>query len=140
MQGASVPSLIFLGLLVLFALLPLALQLRNQANVDSPWFWAYWFGIFALVALFLASPKFQVRQAHIEREFQGRTRAAQNLRGDEPDVELSEPGRTEITLWPLFAGLTAVTIVSWLVYYLTRKRPEPPLAESPEEPKKAIPA
>jgi uncharacterized membrane protein YbhN (UPF0104 family) len=140
MQGASVPSLIFLGLLVLFALLPLALQLRQQANLDSPWFWAYWFGIFALVALFLAAPKFQVRQANIEREYQGRTRAAQNLQGEEPDVELSEPGRTEITLWPLFAGLTAITIVSWLVYYRTRPQAGPPQAGNPEEPTKATPA
>jgi uncharacterized membrane protein YbhN (UPF0104 family) len=140
MPDASVPSLIFLGLLVLFALLPLALQLRQQANVDSPWFWAYWFGIFALVALFLASPKFQARQAHIEREYQGRTRAAQNLQGDEPDVELSAPGRTEITLWPLFAGLSAITVVSWLVYYRTHRTPNSPRAGNPEEPKKATPA
>jgi uncharacterized membrane protein YbhN (UPF0104 family) len=122
MPGASVPSLIFVGALVLFALLPLVLQLRRQANVDSPWFWGYWFGIFALVALLLAWPKFQERQAHIEREFQGRTRAAQNLRGDEPDVELSAPGRTEITLWPLMAGLAAITVASWAVYYATRGR------------------
>ncbi|HZL89687.1 MAG TPA: hypothetical protein VFB96_15085 [Pirellulaceae bacterium] len=140
MADASVPSLIFLGLLVLFALLPLALQLRRQANVDSPWFWAYWFGIFGLIALLLASPKFQARQAHIEREFQGRTRATQNLQGAEPDVELSAPGRTEITLWPLFAGLSAITVVSWLVYYRTRQRPEPPAAEHPVEPTKATPA
>lgn len=140
MPDASVPSLIFLGLLVLFALLPLALQLRRQANLDSPWFWAYWFGIFALVALFLAAPKFQARQADIEREFQGRTRAAQNLQGDEPDVELSAPGRTEITLWPLFAGLTAITVLSWLVYYRTRGRAAPLDADESEEPTKATPA
>ena len=120
MPDASVPSLVFLGLLVLFALLPLALQLRQKSNLESPWFWAYWFGVFALLALFLAAPKFQVRQAHIEREYQGRTRAAQNLHGEEPDVELSAPGQTEITLGPLFAALTAITIVSWLVYYRTR--------------------
>jgi hypothetical protein len=121
MSGTSVPSLVFLGLLALFALLPLALQLRRQANVDSPWFWAYWFGVFALVALFLATPKFRERQAHIEREYQGRTRAAQNVQGQEPDVELSTPGRTEITLWPLYVGLAAITAVSWVVYFRTRQ-------------------
>ena len=122
MPGTSVPLLVFAGLLVLFALLPLALQVRRQANVDSPWFWAYWFGIFALVALFLAWPKYQQRQAHIEREYQGRMRAAQNLRGNEPDVELSQPGRTEISLWPLLAGLSALTLISWIVYFVTRPR------------------
>ena len=122
MPGSSVPPLVFAGLLALFALLPLALQLRQRINVDSPWFWGYWFGMFALVALFLSYPKFQERQSQIEREFQGRTRAAQNLRGQEPDVELSSPARTEITLWPLFAGLTAVTLVSWVVHWWTRPR------------------
>lgn len=117
MSGASVPAVVFLGLLALFALLPLALQLRRGANTDSPWFWGYWFGVFALVSLFLAAPKFRERQAHIEREYQGRTRAAQNLQGEEPDVELSAPGRTEITLWPLFAGLGAITVASWMVYF-----------------------
>lgn len=120
MIGTSVPSFVFAGLLVLFALLPLVLQVRRGANVDSPWFWAYWFGIFALVALFLAWPKYQQRQAQIEREFQGRTRATQNLRGEDPDIELSSPEKTEITLWPLFAGLAAITLVSWIVYLASR--------------------
>jgi uncharacterized membrane protein YbhN (UPF0104 family) len=122
MSGASVPSLVFLGLLALFALLPLGLQLRRKANTDSPWFWGYWFGVFALVALFLAAPKFRERQAHIEREYQGRTRAAQNLQGAEPNVELSTPGQTEITLWPLFAGLGAVTVASWVVYFFVARQ------------------
>ena len=116
MSGASVPSLVFLGLLAIFALLPLVLGLRSRSNTDSPWFWAYWFGVFALVALFLAGPKFRERQAQIEREFQGRTRAAQNLQGDEPDVEMSEAGQTEITLWPLFVGLGVITILSWILH------------------------
>ena len=126
MSGASVPSLVFLGLLALFALLPFALSLRNRTSADSPWFWAYWFGVFALVALFLAGPKFRERQAYIEREYQGRTRAAQNLQGDEPDVALSEAGSTEITLWPLFLGMGAITVVSWIVYLrLARARSAP---------------
>lgn len=129
MPDASVPWLVFSGLLVLFALLPLALQLRRRTAADSPWFWAYWFGIFSLVALFLASPKFRERQAHIEREYQGRTRAAQNLRGEEPDVALSTPGQTEITLWPLIAGLSAITVVSWLVYFRSRYVTQEPSAK-----------
>jgi hypothetical protein len=117
MSSASVPPLVFAGLLALFALLPLVLQLRRGAPVDSPWFWGYWFGIFALAALLLSYPKFQERQAQIEREYQGRTRAAQQQRGDEPDVEMSTPERTEITLWPLVAGMAALTVVSWIVHW-----------------------
>lgn len=117
MSSASVPPLVFAGLLALFALLPLVLQLRRGAPVDSPWFWGYWFGIFALVALLLSYPKFQERQAQIEREYQGRTRATQQQRGDEPDVEMSTPERTEIALWPLVAGMAALTLASWIVHW-----------------------
>lgn len=84
---------------------------------DSPWFWAYLFSTAALIALALIGPKFGRRQAHIEREFQGRQRAAENLSGREPTVGLSSTGQTLITLQPLFFGLAAITIVAWLVFW-----------------------
>ena len=86
---------------------------------DSPWFWAYLFGTAALVALALAGPKFNLRQAQIEREFQGRQRAAQDLNGQEPSVAMSAAGRTLITLRPLFVALAVITIVAWLVFWRT---------------------
>ena len=88
---------------------------------DSPWFWAYLFGTAALVALALAGPKFGPRQAQIEREYQGRTRAAQNLSGIEPDLEMSTAERTLITLRPLFLGLAGLTSVAWIVFWWTRR-------------------
>ena len=87
---------------------------------DSPWFWAYLFGTAALIALALAGPKFGSRQAQIEREFQGRQRAAQNLNGQQPDVEMSSVGRTLITLRPLFIGMAAITTVAWIVFWRSR--------------------
>lgn len=89
---------------------------------DSPWFWAYLFGTAALIALALAGPKFGPRQAQIEREYQGRTRAAQNLNGVEPNLEMSSAERTLITLRPLFLGLAALTSVAWIVFWWTRRR------------------
>jgi hypothetical protein len=85
----------------------------RPAITDSPWFWAYLFGVAALMALALAGPKFGPRQAQIEREYQGRTRAAQNLNGVEPDLEMSTAERTLVTLSPLFMILAAVTMVCW---------------------------
>jgi hypothetical protein len=87
---------------------------------DSPWFWAYLFGTAALIALALAGPKFSQRQTQIEREFQGRQRAAQNLNGQQPDVEMSSVGRTLITLRPLFLGLAAITTVAWIAFWRSR--------------------
>jgi hypothetical protein len=89
---------------------------------DSPWFWAYLFGTAALVALALAGPKFGPRQAQIEREYQGRTRAAQNLSGVEPNLTMSTAERTLITLRPLFITLAAATCIAWGIFWWTRRR------------------
>jgi hypothetical protein len=90
---------------------------------DSPWFWVYLFGTAALVALAIINPKFNSRQAQIEREYQGRTRAAQNLNGVEPNIEMSDPGRTIIGLRPLFIGLAVATVVGWIIFWCTQRQP-----------------
>ena len=94
----------------------------RQPITDSPWFWAYLFGTAALVALALASPKYSERQAQIEREYQGRSRAAQKLNGVAPNLKMSSAQRTIISLQPLFAVFAAVTAVAWLVFWLRRFR------------------
>jgi hypothetical protein len=87
---------------------------------DSPWFWAYLFGTAALLALALIGPKFSQRQAHIEREFQGRQRAAQQLGGQEPTVPMSSVDQTLITLRPLLFALAAITVIGWFIFWRTR--------------------
>jgi len=89
---------------------------ETRPITDSPWFWAYLFCTAALIALALIGPKYARRQAHIEREFQGRQRAAENLSGREPSVGLSSTGQTLITLQPLFLALAAITTVAWIVF------------------------
>jgi hypothetical protein len=106
---------------------------------DSPWFWAYLFGVAALVALALAGPKYGPRQAQIEREYQGRTRAAQNLSGATPDLALSTEERTLVSLRPLFFGLAGLTLAAWVVFWWTRSRrpstmPAVPSPESAPQP------
>ena len=92
---------------------------RPRPTTDSPWFWAYLFSTAALIGLALVGPKFSLRQTQIEREFQGRQRAAQNLNGQEPSVEMSATGRTLITLRPLFFALAAITMFAWFVFWRT---------------------
>jgi hypothetical protein len=89
---------------------------------DSPWFWAYLFSTAALIALALISPKFAQRQAHIEREFQGRQRAAESLNNREPSVAMSRASETLITLTPLFFALAAITMVAWIVFWRKHNR------------------
>ena len=103
---------------------------------DSPWFWVYLFGTAALIALALVAPKFGPRQAQIEREYQGRTRAAQNLNGVEPDLPMSSSERTLITLQPLFLALAGITSLGWIVFWWTRRAhrrpPSDNLLQNPE--------
>lgn len=89
----------------------------HPSLTDSPWFWAYVFGAAALVALFAANFKFGPRQAQIEREYQARTRAAQQLNGVEPSLELSTPQNTRITLGPLWIVLAIITVIGWFLFW-----------------------
>jgi hypothetical protein len=100
---------------------PAANSAPRPKLADSPWFWAYVFGAAALVALFVANAKFGPRQAQIEREFQARTRAAQQLNGQEPSLELSTPQQTLITLGPLWIVLAVVTIAGWFLFWQSRR-------------------
>jgi hypothetical protein len=96
------------------------MQPAPRPVTDSPWFWAYLFATAALVALALMGPKFSARQSQIEREFQGRQRAAQYLNRQEPSGPLSTGERTLITLRPLFLGLAAITVAAWIVFWKKR--------------------
>lgn len=94
----------------------------SRPITDSPWFWAYLFGTAALIALALAGSKYGPRQAQIEREFQGRQRAAQNVQGQEPDVSLSTAERTLVSLRPLFLALAAITAIAWIAFWRQHRR------------------
>jgi hypothetical protein len=92
-----------------------------SSMTDSPWFWAYLFGIGGLIALALAAPKFGYRQAQEERRMQGRERAAQQQAGIEPTGELSTATETQVNLQPLFLGLAALTSIAWFVFWFKRR-------------------
>jgi len=98
----------------------------RQPITDSPWFWAYLFATAALIALALMGPKYSARQAQIEREFQGRQRAAQTMQGQEPTGQLSTAEQTLITLRPLFIVSAAATVIVWIVFWRTHQLRQAP--------------
>ena len=81
---------------------------------DSAWYWLYLFCTAGLVALMLMGPKFTPRQAQIERKYQGRQRAVQQVSGQNPNTPLSSARDTSITLWPLYATLGVLLVLAWL--------------------------
>lgn len=95
---------------------------RPGSLSESPWFWAYVFGMGALIALALAAPKFGSRQAQEERRQQGRERAAQQQAGLDPTGDVSTADNTQVTLRPLFIGLAVITSVAWIIFWINRRR------------------
>jgi hypothetical protein len=102
---------------------------------DSPWFWVMIFALMAVGALAAIGGKYGRRQATIERQFQARTRVAQQhdtgnkLAGDartEPqDVprEFARPDDTLIPLWPLASLLILVAFFAGIMLVRGRDRP-----------------
>ncbi|HTN75130.1 MAG TPA: hypothetical protein VL096_07785 [Pirellulaceae bacterium] len=106
---------------------------------DSPWFWVYTFGTFALILLVLIGPKFDERRAQQERQFQGRSRALQQRLGEEPTVELSTPGRTLLSLRPLYVVLGLMIAAGWTILWWQRWRTRPAVANL-SEPSPPVPS
>lgn len=99
---------------------------RRKSITESPWYWACLFCTAALVALVLMGPKFEVRQAQIERQYQGRERALQQKAGEAPSTPMSTAGDTYISLKPLSVALAVLLAIAWPVLWWRhfRRRPE----------------
>lgn len=90
----------------------------RQSVLHSPWYWAYAFCAAALAGLVLIGPKFYQRQVLEERNFQGRTQVMQRAAGQAGDErQMSVPGRTMLTLWPLYLLLTAGFLGAWMMVW-----------------------
>ena len=102
---------------------------------DSPWFWVMLFSLMALGALAAIGGKYGRRQAVIERQYQARTRVAeQKVNANNPagDIRIDEqgtsrafatPGDTLIPLWPLAAVLILVALFAGVMLFRGRGRP-----------------
>ncbi len=90
---------------------------------DSPWFWAYLFAAAALVALFLAGPRYLDRQGQLERQFSARQTAGQVVSGRDGPVPPSTGDQLIITLRPLYAIAAVILVVGSLGLWYYRFRP-----------------
>src|SRR5687768_6655659 len=99
---------------------------------DSPWFWVMMFSLMALGALAAIGGKYGRRQAVIERQYQARTRVAEqqananapagDIRIDEQGTlrEFATPSDTLIPLWPLAAVLLLVALFAGVMLFRGR--------------------
>ncbi|MFP6673605.1 MAG: hypothetical protein VB878_00875 [Pirellulaceae bacterium] len=92
---------------------------------DSPWFWGYVFACGGLIALILMGPKYEARQGQLDRNNQGRIRAAQDKAQDgiaegsvaQSSERASVPSSPGISLRPLFVILwLVITVVFFRVF------------------------
>ncbi len=89
---------------------------------DSPWLWFAIFPSVGLVAILATGGKFGDRQAGIERQGQARTAVAGGALEIDEDAagektasgvpRYSEPGDTQVKLWPLAVTLAVISLGS----------------------------
>ncbi len=89
---------------------------------DSPWFWAYLFATAALVALYLASPRYVDRQPQLERQFSARQSGGQAVVGADGPVPPSTSERMILSLRPLYAMFGVLLACAWIGLWYQRFR------------------
>jgi hypothetical protein len=89
---------------------------------DSPWFWAYLFATGALVALWMAGPRYVDRQGQLERQFSARQASGQVVVGRDGPVPPTSDEHTIISLRPLYLVLAALLLVAWVGLWYQRFR------------------
>jgi len=112
-------------------------ETNQQSGItDSAWFWVLVFALMALVALFAMSGKYGRRQANIERNYQARTRVAEQVatennsgdpdRMDHLEVrrDFSTPDENLVPLWPLAVLLGLAAVVASAMLYRAHLRGE----------------
>jgi hypothetical protein len=112
------------------------MEARESSPVtDSPWFWVMMFSLMALGALVAIGGKYGRRQAAIERQFQARTRVAEQLSSENnstaetriaeqtPPRDFATPGETLIPLWPLAAVLVLIVVFALIMLVRGQRRP-----------------
>jgi type VI protein secretion system component VasF len=108
---------------------------ESSPVTDSPWFWVLMFSLMALGALVAIGGKYGRRQAAIERQFQARTRVAEQLASENnstaetriaeqtPPRDFATPGETLIPLWPLAAVLVLIVVFALIMLVRGQRRP-----------------
>src|SRR5688500_12702776 len=114
---------------------------ESSSLTDSPWFWVMMFSLVALGALAAIGGKYGRRQAAIERQYQARTRVAEqqasennltdDTRTDQQTASrnVAMSGDTLIPIWPLAILLISVALFAGIMLIRDRGRPGSPVAE-----------
>jgi hypothetical protein len=109
---------------------------QQSGITDSAWFWVLIFALMGLVALAAMSGKYSRRQANIERNYQARTRVAEQVAAEnnstEPDRmdhlevrrEFATPDENLVPLWPLAVLLGLAAVVAGAMLYRGHVRGE----------------
>ena len=113
--------------------------MSHSPITDSPWLWFTIFPVVGLAALLATGGKFGNRQANIERQGQARTAVADRSIEIEEDAtgrksasgvpHYSQPGDTQVKLWPLEITLAVITFSSLGMLVRERWRMRSALAE-----------
>ena len=97
---------------------------RDQPITDSPWFWAYIFATAGLIALAMATPKYNARQTQLERQFLARQEGGQTVKGaDGQTIAPPHEQNLILTLGPLFLICACLLVVAWGRFWMTRSDP-----------------
>jgi hypothetical protein len=105
---------------------------------DDPWRWTVGFVNAALVGLLLIAPKYQQREAMLERRYEVRRDAAARMATGQvlPDDSnaTADPRALDrpliVPLWPLAVALVAVDAVALSMLWIRRRRSALAAAES----------
>jgi hypothetical protein len=107
---------------------------QQTGLTDSAWFWVLIFALMGLVALAAMHGKYSRRQANIERNYQARTRVAEQVVAEnnlaEPDRmdklevrhQFSTPDENLVPLWPLAVLLGLAAIFASAMLYRAHRR------------------
>jgi hypothetical protein len=107
---------------------------ESSSITDSPWFWVMMFSLMALGALAAIGGKYGRRQAAIERQYQARTRVAEqasennstdDTRTNEQAItrDFASPGDPLIPIWPLAVLLILIALFAAIMLVRGRGRP-----------------
>ncbi len=101
---------------------------RNNSSTlaDSPWFWIVCFSAVGLLATTVIGPKYEQRQATLERKYQARGQVQRDIAAGRPleqsakseddlRVQYSTPGNTLVSLRPIRVVLIVILVVATAV-------------------------
>jgi hypothetical protein len=91
---------------------------------ESPWFWVLLFANVAIIGGVLIAPKYNRRQATLERKFETRREVARQAVGGEGEstAQPATDGPQIVPLTPLFVFLMTINLLAMFFHFRQRMR------------------